>query len=325
MGRLSQEERLLLDALIKENGADKVKDYISRTFTPTVIKIRRITPENAHEWIDLSAFAAWLVDDCQQRLRGSTPPRDPAPPVEEQQRPPDVQQPRPTEVQQPRNPEVQQSRPSVDEMRETTPPRDPAPPDVEQQRPPDVQQPRPTEVQQPRTPEVQQPRPSVGEVRQPRPTEVQSTASPPFPPPSTNRPLQKRVRLLDLEDIAAHPDSDDPLATGPSDARNRKRRHTCFFDEEGSAQASGSNRIVGLSPFTGHSGSSQDTDRPFDVPCSYCKERGIPCMPQKDVYRAMACLQCSYVRVHCSHVPPSRSGKPANRYFFCPLLYRAAD
>ena len=37
-------------------------------------------------------------------------------------------------------------------------------------------------------------------------------------------------------------------------------------------------------------------------------------MPQKDVYRAMACLQCSYVRVHCSHVPPSRSGKPANRY-----------
>ncbi|KAL1682163.1 hypothetical protein EV122DRAFT_174987, partial [Schizophyllum commune] len=217
-----QEERLLLDALIKENGADKVKEYISRTFTPTVIKIRRITPENAHEWIDLSAFAAWLVDDCQQRLRGSTPPRSPAPP------------------------------------------------DVEQQRPPDVQQPRPTEVQQPRNPEVHQPRPS-------------STPSPPFPPPSTNRPLQKRVRLLDLEDIAAHPDSDDPLATGPSDARNvccnstivggrqtdairqRKRRHTCFFDEEGSAQASGSNRIVGLSPFTGHSGSSQDTDRPFDV------------------------------------------------------------
>ncbi|KAL1720236.1 hypothetical protein EV715DRAFT_289506 [Schizophyllum commune] len=255
MGRLSQEERLLLDALIKENGADKVKDYISRTFTPTVIKIRRITPENAHEWIDLSAFAAWLVDDCQQRLRGSTPPRDPAPPVVEQQRPPDVQQPRPPEVQQPRNPEVWQ----------------------------------------------------------PRHTEVQSTEGPPPSPPPTSRPLQKRVRLLDLDDVAAHPDSDDPLAIGLSDAQNRKRRHTSFFDEEGSAQASGSNRIVGLSPFTGHSGSSQDTDRPFDVPCSYCKERGIPCMPQKDVYRAMACLQCSYVRVHCSHVPPSRSGKPANR------------
>ncbi|KAL1754026.1 hypothetical protein FB107DRAFT_276147 [Schizophyllum commune] len=272
MGRLSQEERLLLDALIKENGADKVKDYISRTSTPTVIKIRRITPENAHEWIDLSAFAAWLVDDCQQRLRGSTPPRDPTPPVVEQQRPPDVQQPRPPEVQQPRNPEVQQ----------------------------------------PRNPEVQQPWPSVEQVRQPRPTEVQSTASPPFPPPSTSRPLQKRVRLLDLEDAAAHPDSDDPLATRPSDALNRKRRHTSLFDEVGSAQASGSNPFVGPSPFTGHSGSSQDLDRPFDVPCSYCKERGIPCMPQKDVYRAMACLQCSYA--------PASERKQQEARFYPPSL-----
>ena len=287
--------------------------------------------------MDLRAFAAWLVDDCQQRLRGSTPPRDPGPPDVEQQRPPDVQQPRPTEVQQPRTPEVHQPRPAVDEVRGSTPPRVPAPPDVEQQRPPDVQ-PRPTEVQQPRTPEVQQPRPSVGEVRQPRPTEVQSTASPPFPPPSTNRPLQKRVRLLDLEDIAAHPDSDDPLATGPSDARNvccnstivggrqtdairqRKRRHTCFFDEEGSAQASGSNRIVGLSPFTGHSGSSQDTDRPFDVvrhrPPLYLQLTDVTTVP------ALLILQGARDSLHAPEGRLSRYGLSPVQLRASPLLAR---
>ncbi|KAI5887967.1 uncharacterized protein SCHCODRAFT_02515078 [Schizophyllum commune H4-8] len=77
MGRLSQEDRVLLDELVRENGIDKLKEYISHTFTPTLIKIRRITPEKAHEWIDLQAFAAWLVSDCQQRLRDSPLPDNP--------------------------------------------------------------------------------------------------------------------------------------------------------------------------------------------------------------------------------------------------------
>ncbi|KAI5887969.1 uncharacterized protein SCHCODRAFT_02515268 [Schizophyllum commune H4-8] len=201
-----EEDRALLDDLIKENGSDKVKDYISRNFTPTVIKIRRITPENAHEWIDLSAFAAWLVEDCQKRLRGPTPPRDPAPP------------------------------------------------DVEKQRGTDVQQPRPTEVQQSRTTEVQQP-------------QAESTPRPPSLPLSMYRQFQKRDRPSYLEDVAAHPESDDPLTTGDSGAResrNRKRQHTSFFDEEDSRQASSSQNSR-LTTSIGHSGSSQDTDKAFDV------------------------------------------------------------
>ncbi|KAI5887968.1 uncharacterized protein SCHCODRAFT_02639377 [Schizophyllum commune H4-8] len=34
-------------------------------------------------------------------------------------------------------------------------------------------------------------------------------------------------------------------------------------------------------------------------------------MPQKGLYRAMACFQCSCLRIHCSHVPASRNGNPA--------------
>ncbi|KAL1746630.1 hypothetical protein HDZ31DRAFT_62065 [Schizophyllum fasciatum] len=83
MGRLSHEDRALLEDLIRENGIGTLEEYIShraqpthvpQTFTPTVIRIRRIAPENAHEWIDLAAFAAWLVGACQQRLREPTPP-----------------------------------------------------------------------------------------------------------------------------------------------------------------------------------------------------------------------------------------------------------
>ncbi|KAI5824159.1 hypothetical protein K523DRAFT_125943 [Schizophyllum commune Tattone D] len=80
MGRLSQEDRASLDALIRENGINKLKEYISETFPPTLIKIRRITPERAPEWIDLEAFAVWLANDCQRQLRESPPPDDLEPP-----------------------------------------------------------------------------------------------------------------------------------------------------------------------------------------------------------------------------------------------------
>ncbi|TRM63168.1 hypothetical protein BD626DRAFT_630310 [Schizophyllum amplum] len=76
MVRLSEEDRATLTALITENGIDKLEQYITQTFTPTIVKIRRISPENAHEWIDLHAFVNWLVGNCQQKLHERTPMQD---------------------------------------------------------------------------------------------------------------------------------------------------------------------------------------------------------------------------------------------------------
>ncbi|KAI5823694.1 hypothetical protein K523DRAFT_325156 [Schizophyllum commune Tattone D] len=69
MGGLSADDLEILEALIEENGRDALQRYIDDTFSPTLIKVKRMTTENAAEWIDIANFTDWIVAVCQGQLR----------------------------------------------------------------------------------------------------------------------------------------------------------------------------------------------------------------------------------------------------------------
>ncbi|KAL1663919.1 hypothetical protein GGF50DRAFT_89030 [Schizophyllum commune] len=69
MASLCTDQRQYLDALIAEHGEGKLQEYIDEKFTPTILRLRRMSPANAHTWIDLDAYVDWLIQDCQRRDR----------------------------------------------------------------------------------------------------------------------------------------------------------------------------------------------------------------------------------------------------------------
>ncbi|KAL1698165.1 hypothetical protein EV121DRAFT_297482 [Schizophyllum commune] len=68
-GGLSADDLEILEALIEENGREALPRYINDTFSPTLIKVKRMTTENAAEWIDIANFTDWVVAVCQGQLR----------------------------------------------------------------------------------------------------------------------------------------------------------------------------------------------------------------------------------------------------------------
>ncbi|KAL1734521.1 hypothetical protein EV714DRAFT_268658 [Schizophyllum commune] len=78
MAPLCADERRSLYCLIAEHGLQKLQEYIDQTFKPTIISLRKITPSNAHTWIELDAYVDWLVKDCQTSARDAAAPPSPS-------------------------------------------------------------------------------------------------------------------------------------------------------------------------------------------------------------------------------------------------------
>ncbi|TRM60998.1 hypothetical protein BD626DRAFT_96388 [Schizophyllum amplum] len=75
MTELSPEDLEDLAALLEENGGvAMLQRYIDEVFSPTIIRMKRITIDNAEEWIDLAKFTDWIVAASQQRPRTSSTP-----------------------------------------------------------------------------------------------------------------------------------------------------------------------------------------------------------------------------------------------------------
>lgn len=74
MVQLSDEERALLEALVVEQGEQKLQQYIDQTFRPTLIAARNLCQANAHTWINVNAYIDWLIADCQSSASTTTTP-----------------------------------------------------------------------------------------------------------------------------------------------------------------------------------------------------------------------------------------------------------
>ncbi|TRM60893.1 hypothetical protein BD626DRAFT_503120 [Schizophyllum amplum] len=73
MTELSPEDLEDLAALLEENGGvAMLQRYIDEVFSPTIIRMKRITVDNAEEWVD--KFTDWIVAASQQRHRTSSTP-----------------------------------------------------------------------------------------------------------------------------------------------------------------------------------------------------------------------------------------------------------